>query len=64
MKAVFTIPITRENLLEMKAGNRELRIEFKNEETGEVSEFEIKITPDQIDQILRSMEAVDRASRN
>lgn len=65
MKAIFSIPITREDLLRMKAGTYgELRLELKNEETGEVSEMTIQITPDQIDQMLGAMEAADRAMRN
>jgi hypothetical protein len=65
MEKVFSIPISRDDLLRMKsAGNAEIHIEIKDEETGETSELTIALSPEQIDRMLLVMEAGDRAMRN
>lgn len=62
---VFSIPISREDLLQMKAaGNAELHIQIENSETGEKSEITIPISAEEIDRMLLMMEAGDRAMRN
>lgn len=59
------IPISREDLLKMKAGgNAEIQIEIENNETGDKSQLTIPLTPEQIDQMLQVIDASDRAMRN
>lgn len=62
---LFRIPISRNDLLKMKAaGNAEIQIEIENEATHEKSELTIPISPEQIDRMLQVIEASDRAMRN